>query len=301
MESPPIVFDRRKVRRNRSRALSAGSTPAQDVAHQVLEQTLDRLLDVTRSFRSALVCGRLTEPAAVALRDRHGVDHIYQGVFRDPLPKGPGQTQAKSATVIYDEEWVPFRVNSFDLIISTLCLHWVNDLPGALIQLRRCLQPDGLFLATMYGGQTLHELRDSLLRAETEYSGGVTPRISPFVDVRDAGNLLVRAGFTLPVTDADVLVHQYPGLPSLFDDLRTMGETNSVAGRFRGLTRPELFAHTEASYREQQGGSSQSLNATFEIVNLTGWAPSDTQQKPMAPGSAQRRLSNALGTDETEL
>lgn len=205
------------------------------------------------------------------------------------------------AVVTADEEWIPFEPDAFDLIIAEQCLHWTNDLPGSLIQLKRCLQPDGLFLASLFGSATLHELRDALLEAEANVLGGVTPRISPFVDVRDAGNLLLRANFALPVTDTDVIVREYDTLGDLFAELRLMGETNAIQDRFKGLTTARLFTAAEEIYRSRHSTQHGKLRATFEIVTLTAWAPAETQQKPLARGSAQTRLSDALGSKETPL
>ncbi len=271
------------------------------IVQSARDQLLDRLLDVTRSFKTALVSGQKTAQTAQTLAEKRPLETVISAEFIDPTqPRALAKLKNRGG-LICDEEWVPFRTGAFDLIISTLCLHWVNDLPGALIQLRRCLQSDGLFLATLFGGATLHELRESLMEAETRLRGGAAPRVSPFVDVRDAGNLLVRAGFALPVADTDLMVKEYGTLSALFDDLRAMGEVNAVVERARGLTTQRLFSMTESIYRERHGAKEGRLKATFEIVNLTGWAPSETQQKPLRPGSAHHRLSDALDTDETPL
>ena len=272
--------------------------PSTDIRTYADAQLIDRLLDVTRSFKSALVCGAETSHLAQDLLTKHNLEAVFEGEFSDPGEPANGAVSKVSRRIIYDDEWVPFKNEIFDLVISMRALHWVNDLPGALIQLRRCLEPDGLFLASLYGGQTLHELRESLIEAETQLRGGIAPRVSPFVDVRDAGNLLVRAGFALPVADSDTVAREYISLPELFDDLKNMGETNAVRERPHGLATARLFKIAEQIYKERHSTKTGHLKATFEIITLTGWSPSESQQKPLAPGSAKLRLSDALETDE---
>jgi len=300
MHAPPIVFDRIAVRQNRTKAEKING-PEPNLVRKARTQLLDRLLDVTRRFKTALASGPGSLAIAKDLKETHNLSEVTSAVFRDPIPENGMPADLMGGTVFSDDEWVPFGANAFDLVISALSLHWVNDLPGALVQLRRCLVPDGFFLATLFGGTTLHELRTCLMEAETKLKGGAAPRVSPFVDVRDAGNLLVRAGFALPVADTDSHVSTYDDLASLFDEIRAMGETNAVAERSRGLTTQRLFDETEAIYKDRFCTSDGKLIATFDFVTLTGWAPADTQQKPLSPGSAQKRLSHALDTDETAL
>ncbi|MGB1875719.1 MAG: methyltransferase domain-containing protein [Rhodospirillaceae bacterium] len=298
MNAPPKIFDRPRIARNRQRAasLSNSSTP---LLVNNRQQLLDRLLDVKRSFKTALNLGcRSGETSAVLSRD-HGIETVVASDFAEDYVRGA--QQKGFCAVACDEEWIPFGSEVFDLIIAEHSLHWTNDLPGSLIQLRRCLEPDGLFLASLFGGATLHELRDCLVEAESTVLGGITPRVSPFIDVRDAGNLLLRAGFALPVADTDLIVCEFDSLESLFNDLRRMGETNAIQERTRGLTTNRLFSAAEEIYRDRHCSKSGQLLATFEIVTLTAWSPSDSQQKPLAPGSAQNRLSDALGSDEKPL
>ena len=300
MQAPPTVFDRIAVRKNRTKAEKiTGAKPTLFcTAHS---QLLDRLLDVTRRFETALASGPGSRAIASDLRKIHNLSQVTATIFTNPIPKDGIPAGPSIATVVSDEEWVPFGAKTFDLIVSSLSLHLVNDLPGALVQLRRCLVPDGFFLATLFGGATLHELRTCLIEAETNLKGGAAPRVSPLVDVRDAGNLLVRAGFALPVADIDSHVLKYDGLAALFNEIRAMGETNAVAERTRGLTTQRLFDEAEAIYKDRFCTSDGKLIATFDFITLTGWAPSDTQQKPLAPGSAQQRLSHALDTTEKHL
>lgn len=298
MNGPPIIFDRQSVAQHRERAAQiTQSYPGILAANRA--QLLDRLLDMTRSFDVALGLGCRNGEVAQALQKTHRIKNVFAADLSEAFARTA--YQASIPSLACDEEWIPFGPDIFDLIVAEHCLHWINDLPGTLIQLRRCLQPDGLFLGSMFGGTTLFELRDALLVAESDVRNGVTPRVSPFVDVRDAGNLLQRAGFALPVADTDVLTIEYDDLNSLFADLRLMGETNAISGRFKGLTTQRLFEAAEAVYREKYATAEGKLMASFEIVTLTGWAPSDSQQKPLAPGSARNRLADSLGTKETEV
>jgi SAM-dependent methyltransferase len=197
-----------------------------------------------------------------------------------------------------DEEALPFGPASLDLVVSSLALHWVNDLPGTLIQVRRALKPDGLFLGAIFGGQTLTELRQCLIQAESDLTGGAALRIAPFADAFDVAGLLQRAGFALPVADLDRVMVRYDHPLKLIGDLRRMGETNALAdGRGRPLSRPVL-ARAMALYQERFSDPDGRVRATFDIMTMTGWAPHPTQQQPLKPGSAKMRLADALGTHE---
>ncbi len=207
------------------------------------------------------------------------------------------EADVASGDVVLDPGFLPFTAGAFDLIVSPLTLHWVNDLPGALVQLRMALKPDGLLLASLFGGETLHELRFALLQAESETSGGAGPRVAPFADVRDIGALLQRAGFALPAVDRDVVTVRYSDPLRLLADLRAMGETSALADRPRALTRRVLFRALEI-YRERFADPDGRVRASFEIITATGWAPHASQQKPLAPGSAKTRLADALGVNE---
>lgn len=205
------------------------------------------------------------------------------------------------AVLIPEQETLPIAQGQHDLVIHSLGLHWANDLVGQLIQCRRALQPDGLMLAVTLGGQTLHELRSCLAQAESTVTGGLSPRVAPMAEVRDLGALLQRAGFALPVADTVPLRVIYQSIWHLMRDLRAMGEANAMTARLRHPTRRAVLERAAelytASFPNDQGG----ITATFELIVLTGWAPSDNQQKPLRPGSALTRLSDALGTDETSL
>jgi SAM-dependent methyltransferase len=203
--------------------------------------------------------------------------------------------------VCADEEFLPFATQSLDLVLSNLSLHWVNDLPGALSQIRMALKPDGLLLAALFGTETLKELRNVLIEAEAEVAGGVAPRVSPFTDVRDAGNLLTRAGFALPVVDAETVTVTYSDMFKLMADLRAMGETNAVIERRHVPTRSDVFLRAAALYAERFSDPRGRITATFQIITMTAWAPHASQQKPLRPGSATTRLADALQAQEVSL
>jgi SAM-dependent methyltransferase len=197
-----------------------------------------------------------------------------------------------------DEEALPFRGGSLDLIVSALALQFVNDLPGTLIQVRRALKPDGLLLAALVGGDTLSELREAFAAAETEIEGGISPRVAPLAGLRDAGALLQRAGFALPVTDIDRLTVRYASPIALMHDLRRMGATNALRERRRRPLKRALLERMSDIYGERFSDADGRIRATFEIVWLSGWAPHERQQRPLKPGSATHRLADALATRE---
>jgi SAM-dependent methyltransferase len=209
-----------------------------------------------------------------------------------PSPLGVGRGAYASA--VGDLESLPLAAESCDLVVSLMALHHVNDLPGALIQIRRALRPDGLFLAALAGGDTLTELRQSLVIAESEVLGGAAPRVAPFADVRALGSLLQRAGFALPVVDSDALVARYDDLFALMRDLRAFGATNALTLRSRKPLRRDVLMRAAAVYAERFADSDGRLRATFETIWLSGWAPHESQPKPLKPGSAAMRLADAL-------
>lgn len=202
--------------------------------------------------------------------------------------------------VIEDIETLELEPGTHDLVIHGLCLHWANDPVGQLIQCRRALKPDGLLLASLFGGKTLSELRASLAEAEVEISGGLSPRVAPMGEIRDLGGLLQRAGFALPVADSLPLTASYPSPIHLMHELRGMGETNALATRSRKMTRRAVLLRACEIYQQQFGESDGRVPASFELIFLTGWAPDSSQQKPLRPGSAAARLADALNTEETQ-
>ena len=209
------------------------------------------------------------------------------------------ETAAATAPfVVADEEALPFRDAAFDLVVSALSLQFVNDLPGTLVQIRRALKPDGLFLAALIGGDTLTELRQSFAAAESEIEGGVSPRVAPFADLRDLGALLQRAGFALPVTDVDRVTVRYDTAFALMHDLRRMGATNALLDRRRSPLKRATLMRMAEIYAERFADADGRIRATFEIVWLSGWVPHPSQQQPLKPGSAKSRLADALGARE---
>ena len=295
------VFNRQTVRRHRDRA-AVGLDDHDFLFRESAERLCDRLLDVKRTFPMALDLGCHTGQLARVLcaRDRPGgpggPDGIETLIQRDLSPAMA--QRAGPPALAADEEALPFAGETFDLIISNLSLHWVNDLPGALAQIRRALKPDGLFLASMLGGETLRELRQALAEAEIAEEDGLSPRISPMAEVRDLGGLLLRAGFALPVADTDTLTVIYEEPMKLMADLHAMGEANATAESRKGFTRRGTLMAAATRYRELFADDGGRVPATFQIITLTGWAPDPSQQQPLTPGSAEARLADALDTVE---
>jgi SAM-dependent methyltransferase len=284
----PLIFDRRLLRARRARA--AALDPATFLVERVADDLAGRLAAVLRKFDLAVDLGTPTDAVRRALADRVGVI-----VAADALAP---QLMGERLAVVADEEALPFRDASLDLVVSALALQFVNDLPGTLIQIRRVLKPDGLFLAAMIGGDSLAELREAFAQAEAEIEGGVSPRVAPFADLRDLGALLQRAGFALPVTDVDRLTVRYASPLALMHDLRRMGAGNALSERRRTPLRRSTLRRMIEIYAERFSDLDGRIRATFEIVWLSGWAPHESQQKPLAPGSAKTRLADALRTQE---
>ena len=289
------VFDRRAKALQRARAARAWPAGA-FLKEEAAQRLADRLPDINRTFPLALDLGCHGGEFAAALEGRGGIEALIQC---DPCPAFAARAATRGSSVAADEEALPFAQARFDLVASVLSLHWVNDLPGALLQARRLLKPDGLFLASLLGGETLTELRIALLEAESETAGGVSPRVSPMTEVRDLGGLLQRAGFALPVVDRDVVTVDFPNAFKLMTDLRAMGETNAALGRRPTFTRRETILRAADLYQERFARRDGRIEATFEILTMTAWAPDETkQQQPLRPGSASQRLADALGSEE---
>jgi SAM-dependent methyltransferase len=284
--SGPRVFDRVLLRQRRRRAVAQGA--ATFLLDRVADELADRLSTVMRVFPLAVDLGTPTRAVRDALTGKSGIATLVRAApFLD-----------SEAQLVADEEALPFRDASLDLVVSALSLHFVNDLPGTLIQLRRALKPDGLFLAALMGGDTLTELRASFAAAEAEIEDGASPRVAPFPDLRDMGALLQRAGFALPVTDVERLTVRYATPFALMADLRRMAATNALVERRRTPLRRATLMRMAEIYAARFADPDGRVRATFEIIWLSGWAPHASQQKPLAPGSATQRLADALGTRE---
>ncbi|MBZ0128543.1 MAG: methyltransferase domain-containing protein [Rhodobacteraceae bacterium] len=264
------LFDMDALAQNRARARRAGNR-AMFLQEMAADQLLERLAEVNRTF---------TSPAVIT---------AFPDLWRDRLP---------DARIVAEADMLDLPPQSHDLVLHVLSMHWANDPVGQLIQSRRALRPDGLFLGVIYGGRTLNELRSALAEAESRIRGGLSPRVAPMAELRDLGGLLQRAGYALPVADSDILNVSYADLPALIRDLRAMGETSALAARPRHFARRALFEAAADLYRKHFPSADNRLSATFEMIYLTGWAPDESQQKPLRPGSATTRLAEALGTAE---
>jgi SAM-dependent methyltransferase len=292
MASPhQSTFDHRLLRARRARAAALG--PSTFLLERAAEDLSDRLAAVLRRFERAVDLGTPTDALRRVLAASGKVGTIIAAE-----PPGAGVADRAGLAVVADEEALPLRDASLDLVVSALALQFVNDLPGTLIQIRRALVPDGLLLAALAGGETLTELRQAIAAAEAEIEGGISPRVVPFADLRDMGALLQRAGFALPVTDVDRVTARYPSPIALLHDLRRMGAANPLIERSRRPLKRATLARMVEVYGERFSDRDGRVRATFEIVWLSGWAPHASQQKPLAPGSARRRLADALGTKE---
>jgi SAM-dependent methyltransferase len=286
MTESPIVFDRSLQRRRRLRA--ATLPPADFLLDHVAGELADRLGMVLRRFEIGVDLGTPGEAVRAALGK---LDVVGTIVGADVIARG-------KPFVIADDEALPFRDASLDLVVSGLALHFANDVPGVLAQIRRALKPDGLFVAALFGGDTLTELRQAFAQAESEVDGGVSPRVAPFADLRQLGALLQRAGFALPVIDVERVTARYDSAVDLMHDLRRMGATNPLVARRRVPLRRKTLMRMADIYARRFADSDGRIRASFDVVWLSGWAPHPDQQQPLRPGSAKLRLAEALGTRE---
>lgn len=292
MSGSALVFDRKLVVRFRERAIGRGRV-AEFLLREASDGLAERLMSVNRRFARGVVLGAHNGIATEAIAATEKVDDLVSTDTSTALLAG-----TRGARIVCDEEALPFGDESLDLVVAAFTLHTVNDLPGCLVQIRRALRPDGLFLGVFLGGGTLGELRGALMDAELSLRGGASPRVAPFTDVRDAGALLQRAGFALPVVDADVLTVRYAAMVDLMRDLRAAGLSNALAARSRKPLARGVLEAAERAYAARYSDPDARVRATFELLNLSGWAPHDSQQKPLAPGSARTRLADALGVRE---
>lgn len=271
MNTVPKLTDRQTLLRQRARS---AKDPADFLHQEAIAEIQDRLMMVNRTFTNmAIVTGH---------------PQIWAAAF----PK---------ATVVPDDEVIALEPEAYDLVVHAMSLHWANDPVGQLIQCRRALRPDGLFMSVGFGGNTLSELREVLSMAEVQLTGGLSPRIAPMGEIRDMGSLLQRAGFAMPVADGLPLNVEYRDVQHLMRDLRAMGETNALAQRHRKPIPRALITETQRLYAQHHSGDEGRLKATFELLFLSGWAPDESQPKPLRPGSASHSLAAALGTTENPL
>jgi SAM-dependent methyltransferase len=295
MSAPPRLFDRALHRRRLDRAAPAYGG-ADFLKARAADDAVERLEAIMREFPLAVDLGARNGAFAAALAQSEAAARVGALIQTDLSARMLAGRAGPRAQV--DEEQLPFADESLDLVVSLLALHWTNDIVGALIQIRRALKPDGLFLGAILGGATLTELRQCLVQAESELSDGAGLRVSPFADALDAAGLLQRAGFALPVADVDRVTARYPHALALMADLRAMGESNVLHDRARRPLSRAVLARTAEIYRDRFADPDGRIPATFDIVSMTGWAPHPDQQQPLRPGSAKMRLADALHTRE---
>lgn len=288
MNTQPMIFNRRQVRRGQSRAAN-NIHDHNFLIDWNLRHLIERLGDIKRTYPRALLIGARHSPDVEEELIKAG--QITALVASDMCDKF-------QPTLCLDEEQLPFTAGTFDLIISPFSLHQVNDVPGALIQMRRALKPDGLMLAAFPGGDSLIELRQSFMKAEIEQRNGAGMRVHPFIDKQQAAGLMQRGQYALPVVDSERIVVTYDNAFRLMQDLRYMGETNALDTRSRNLTGKNLMLRMAKIYQDEFSEPDGRIRATFEMVFLSGWSPHESQQQPLRPGSAQSRLAAALGTEE---
>jgi SAM-dependent methyltransferase len=295
MAGPPLIFDRRLHARRLDRA-GPSFAAADFLKRRAAADIVERLEAINRRFPLAADLGARDGTFARALAQSEAAAKVDALVQTDLSPAM--LSRASGLRLVADEERLPFAPESLDLVVSSLALHWVNDLVGTLIQIRRALRPDGLFIGAFLGGATLTELRACLMEAEARLRGGAGPRVSPFADNADGPSLLQRAGFALPVADTEIVTVTYEHPLRLLADLRAMGETNALIERPRTSLSRALLDLASKLYAERHARPDGRITASFEILTLTGWAPHPDQQKPLRPGSAKTRLADALHTRE---
>ena len=289
------LFDHTLLHQRRSRALAAFEPGADFLVRRIAEDMADRLSVVERQFENPVqVHGGLPLAAELMKATGKAADFTYVDMY--PVPG-----TAAGSQIFAEPDLVPLEPASADLLVSPLALHVTNDTPGALVQMRRALKADGLLLAAVPGSGTLGELRESLLAAESELTGGANARVHPFADIRDYGALLQRAGFALPVADIDDIVVRYGDMFALLRDLRAMGMTSILIDRSRKPLNKQVFLRAAQIYAERFSDADGRIRASFPVIHLSGWAPHENQQKPLRPGSAKARLADALKTPEQKL
>ncbi|MBX9453721.1 MAG: methyltransferase domain-containing protein [Mesorhizobium sp.] len=285
------IFDHDSLLAKKRRALRIADAGAGFLMQRAAGDLEDRLAAVERRFERAAALFSMTSEASDAVSASGKAETVAR-------VEADATLFAQGAGEVAPSETLPFEPESVDLVVSLYALQDMNDVPGMLVQIRRALRPDGLFLGCMAGAGTLGELREALLAAETELHGGASPRVSPFTDVRDAGALLQRAGFALPVADLETVTVRYDSMFALMRDLRAMGATNALAGRSRKPATRALFMRAAEIYAERFSDPDGRIRATFSTIWLSGWAPHSSQQKPLKPGSATVSLAKVLGEEK---
>ena len=293
MTEIPRIFDFELLRQRRVRAYRRHGNAADFLLKEATTDMMGRLSLVLRAFPTCIELGGHSGLLADSLSKRKGTDRIIR------LEQSCEFISPRHEAFILEEERLPLDCQGANLLVSPLFLHWINDLPGMLVQIRHALVADGLFLATLLGQESLHELRTSLLQADIETIGGATPHVAPFPELKDMGSLLQRAGFALPVVDQDRITVRYDSMFDLMQDLRKMGATNILYERSRKVMRRETLFRAASIYGERFSDPDGRIRATFQILSLSGWAPHESQQQPLKPGSAKAPLSSALG-DKSE-
>lgn len=293
MTGAPQIFDSALIGKRRDR-YARGAIAHDFLLQRVAEDYSERLAIVRRTFSAGVNAGAYHGIVSRALRRAANVTSMSDIEISPAL-----LAQCDGPSILADAETLPLAPESADLIVSGLAWQFVNDLPGILAQARRALKPDGLLIASVLGGQTLQELREAWLLAETDISGGASPRVAPFADIRDLGGLLQRAGFALPVADADTFRVTYESPLALMKDIQAMAASNMLVERRRVPVTRRLLMRAAEIYSERFAVADGRVPATFEIVTLTAWVPHESQQKPLQPGSARARLADALGVGES--
>ena len=298
------LFDQQLIRQHRQRA-SRDYADFAFLKDAAAARLADRLELIRRDFNLCLDLGahdgRLAQHFAQHFaQDSAGSVKIGHMIQADPAVEFAFAAANYGPGIVHALDQLPYKAESFDAVFSCLSLHWVDDLPGLMMQARRLLKPDGLLLMSLLGGNSLIELRQVLAEAEQDITGGLSPRCAPMADIRDIGGLLGRAGLALPVADSDRLTVHYPHMFKLMADLRGMGEQNALLARLKTPTKRDVFYRAAEIYQQRFGQADGQIPASFEIVTVTGWAPHESQQKPLRPGSATQRLATVLESDEKD-
>jgi SAM-dependent methyltransferase len=303
VQTPPQIFDRSVWQHNRDRA-AAGYAKTAFLKELACVRLVERLELVRRDFTDVLDLGCHGGQMGAALPARSSEEPLKL-TQTDPSAAFIKQAQAANPSAqhnfVMSDDVLPVAPASCDAVLSALFLHWMNDLPGMLSQIRLALRPDGLLLANLLGGRSLTELRGCFAEAETEICGGISPRCMPMADIRELGSLLQRVGFALPVADSELLTVTYPDMFRLMADIRAMGGQNCLIGRISHFTPRAVFMRAATLYQQKFTDSAGQIKVTVELITLTGWAPDISQPQPLRPGSAANRLAEALGASETKL